>query len=48
MIHNLGSRNFVQVLENGIRKECDVELGIKTDTEVEIVKGLNVGDKIIK
>jgi multidrug efflux pump subunit AcrA (membrane-fusion protein) len=39
LIHNLGSRNFVQVLENGIRKECDVELGIKTDTEVEIVKG---------
>ena len=48
LIHNLGSRIFVQVLENGIRKECDVELGIKTDTEVEIVKGLNVGDKIIK
>lgn len=48
LIRNLGSRNFVQVLENGIRKECDVELGIKTDTEVEIVKGLAEGDKIIK
>ncbi|WP_082225121.1 efflux RND transporter periplasmic adaptor subunit [Pseudobacteroides cellulosolvens] len=48
LIHNLGSRNFVQVLANGIREECDVELGLETDTEVEIVKGLAEGDKIIK
>jgi len=48
LIHSLGSRNFVQVLANGIREECDVELGLKTDTEVEIVKGLAEGDKIIK
>lgn len=48
LIHNLGSRNFVQVVKNGIREECDVELGLDTDTEVEIVKGLAEGDKIIK
>lgn len=48
LINNLGSRNFVQVLVNDIREECDVELGLETDTEVEIVKGLVEGDKIIK
>jgi RND family efflux transporter MFP subunit len=40
-------RTFVYVLENGIKVERDVVTGITTNTDVEIVKGLNVGDKII-
>lgn len=40
-------RTFVYVLENGIKVERDVVAGITTQTDVEIVEGLNVGDKII-
>jgi multidrug efflux pump subunit AcrA (membrane-fusion protein) len=45
------SRSFgratVQVLDKGIKYERDVEIGIETPTEVEILKGINEGDKVI-
>ncbi|MGG4035998.1 HlyD family efflux transporter periplasmic adaptor subunit [Paenibacillus cisolokensis] len=40
-------RDYVQVLEGESRKEIDVEKGIVTDTEVEIRKGLDEGQKVI-
>lgn len=38
---------YVQVLEGESRKEIDVEKGIVTATEVEILKGLKEGQKVI-
>ena len=46
-INNFIGRKFVNVLVDGIREERDVELGIQTDTEVEIVKGLEAGELVI-
>lgn len=48
MVSSYGGRSYVQVLENGMKFERDVELGIQTPTEVEIKKGLNVGDKLVQ
>lgn len=47
LINTFSSRKFVNVLKNNIREERDVELGLQTETEVEVVKGLSVGEKII-
>lgn len=47
LIQSFSGRNYVYVLENGVKVERDVEVGIKTATEAEIVKGLNVGDQVI-
>lgn len=42
------SRNYVIVSEaNGSKAEVDVEIGEKTTTEVEIVKGLTEGQKVV-
>jgi RND family efflux transporter MFP subunit len=41
------NKKYVQVLEDGIKKEKYIETGLETDTEVEVVKGLNVGEQII-
>lgn len=40
-------RVAVQVLDGESRREVDVEKGLETDTEVEIVKGLEPGQQII-
>ncbi len=47
VINNFVGRKFVNVLVDGIREERDVELGVQTDTEAEIVKGLEVGELVI-
>lgn len=46
-VRNYMNRKYVQVLEAGIKKERDIEIGIETATQSEIVKGLEVGDLII-
>lgn len=48
VINNYNGRNYVQVLENGAKLERDVELGVQTATEVEIVKGLEEGEEVIQ
>jgi len=40
-------RDFVQVIEDGIKKDRSVELGLQTDTLVEVVKGLKEGDQVV-
>ncbi|WP_274652202.1 efflux RND transporter periplasmic adaptor subunit [Paenibacillus humicola] len=40
-------RTYVQVLDGERRKEVDVESGITTATDVEIVKGLDPGQQVI-
>ncbi|MEA4890913.1 MAG: efflux RND transporter periplasmic adaptor subunit [Clostridiaceae bacterium] len=46
-INMMSGRRYVNVLEDGVRVEKDVEVGLTTDTEAEIVKGLAVGDLVI-
>jgi len=41
------SRTYVQVLDGKSRREADVETGIRTATEVEIVRGLEAGQLVV-
>ena len=47
VIRSYRSRRYVQILDAGVKKERDVEVGIESDTEVEIVTGLRPGDTVI-
>ena len=47
VVKNFGSRWIVHVLKDGVRTERDVELGIQTNSEVEVVKGLQEGEQVI-
>ena len=40
-------QTYVQVLSDGVRKEYDVETGIETTTQVEILSGLGEGMQVI-
>ncbi|WP_223066396.1 efflux RND transporter periplasmic adaptor subunit [Paenibacillus caui] len=47
-LRSIGSRTYVQVVENdGSKREVDVEVGQQTSTDVEIVKGLTPGQKVV-
>jgi len=47
-LRSITGRNYVQVIDgNGTKREIDVELGMQTSTEVEIVKGLTPGQKVV-
>jgi UDP-3-O-[3-hydroxymyristoyl] glucosamine N-acyltransferase len=46
-INLMSGRRYVNVLEDGVRVEKDVEIGLMTDTEAEIIKGLDEGDLVI-
>ncbi len=42
-----GFVSIVFVVKNGLAKAVQVETGIQSDTHIEIVKGLSVGDEIV-
>jgi RND family efflux transporter MFP subunit len=46
-IRAFGGRRYVQITANGRKREIDIEIGIITQTETEIVKGLKEGDRVI-
>lgn len=47
-LRTITGRNYVQIVdENGNKREVDVEVGQQTSTEVEIVKGLTPGQKVV-
>lgn len=47
-VHSYSGRNYVEVqAKNGDKREVDVEVGQQTATEVEIVKGLTPGQKVV-
>lgn len=48
VVQKYSGRSYVYILEEGIRKERLVETGIQSSTEVEILKGLELGEKVIK
>lgn len=46
-LRTIGSRTYVQVIENDSKREVDVEVGQQTPTQVEILKGLEPGQKVV-
>lgn len=46
-LRTIGSRTYVQVAEADGKREVDVEVGQQTATEIEIVKGLTPGQKVV-
>jgi RND family efflux transporter MFP subunit len=40
-------RTYVRVLDGDLRREVDVRVGIRTDTQAEILEGLTEGQKVI-
>lgn len=46
-IHEYDNQIYVEKLENGMRVEKYVKVGVKTEDEVEIIEGLNEGEEII-
>ncbi len=46
-INSFWGRKFVNLLVDGVKIERDVETGIETSTEVEVVKGLAAGELVI-
>jgi RND family efflux transporter MFP subunit len=40
-------RYYVQILDETTKRELDIEIGLVTATEVEVLKGLSEGDKVI-
>ncbi|NOV03375.1 efflux RND transporter periplasmic adaptor subunit [Paenibacillus planticolens] len=47
-LRSYSGRNYVQVVDSqGNKKEVDVEIGQQTSTDVEIVKGLTAGQKVV-
>ena len=46
-IHDFQDKKYVKVLRDGIISEQYIEVGIESDTDSEVVKGLEKGDKIL-
>lgn len=46
-VSSYGGESYVLVLEEGVKKERPVEVGIKTNSTVEIVDGLEAGEEVI-
>ncbi len=47
VVQTYSGQNVVSVLENGVKVEKIVELGVQGNIDVEIVKGLEVGELVI-
>jgi len=46
-LRQIGSRTYVQVVDEQGKREVDVEIGQQTSTSVEILKGLTPGQKVV-
>ncbi|WP_334071863.1 MULTISPECIES: efflux RND transporter periplasmic adaptor subunit [Paenibacillus] len=47
-LRSIGSRTYVQVIEkDGTKREADVQVGMQTPTDYEILKGLTPGQKVV-
>jgi membrane fusion protein (multidrug efflux system) len=43
-----GSKKFIyKIIENNIIKKTEIEIGVRDKGNLEVLSGLNVGDKII-
>ncbi|MCK4515550.1 MAG: hypothetical protein KAU31_09850 [Spirochaetaceae bacterium] len=46
-VQRYATRRYVNVLVNGVRVERDVEVGLETATQIEIIAGLAEGDEVV-
>lgn len=46
-LRSIGSRTYVQVIDAEGKREVDVEVGQQTATQIEILKGLQPGQKVV-
>ena len=46
-VQRYSTRTYVDVVASGVRMERDVEVGLETETQVEIVSGLTEGEEVI-
>ncbi|MCJ7841300.1 efflux RND transporter periplasmic adaptor subunit [Lederbergia sp. NSJ-179] len=46
-LRSIAGRNYVQLIADNTKREVDIEVGIKSSTEVEVLKGLEEGDQVI-
>jgi len=46
-LRNIGSRTYVQVIDENGKREVDVEVGQQTATDIEILQGLKPGQKVV-
>ncbi|MDR0196808.1 MAG: hypothetical protein LBI36_01115 [Oscillospiraceae bacterium] len=47
LVKNLDGRTYVQIFEDGEKKDVDVVTGISNATEIEIVSGLKAGQQVV-
>ena len=47
LVHTADGTDFVQILENGEKRDVPVTMGISNATEAEILSGVNAGDSIV-
>lgn len=48
VVHGYEDRVFVTVLVNGLKEERDVELGVESAKEVEILRGVQEGELVVR
>lgn len=46
-VQTQGSNSFVRVLKNGHLEEVAVELGLSSDTQTEVISGLDEGEEVV-
>lgn len=46
-LRTIGSRTYVQVVDENGKREVDVEVGQQTPTQIEILQGLEPGQKVV-
>lgn len=46
-LRSIGARTYVQVVDENGKREVDVEVGQQTATDIEILKGLEPGQKVV-
>lgn len=46
-LRSIGSRTYVQVIDANGKREVDVEVGQQNSTQIEILKGLEPGQKVV-
>jgi multidrug efflux pump subunit AcrA (membrane-fusion protein) len=47
LVRSYLGRRYVQIIDDGVVSERDVQVGLETPTEVEIVRGLDVGQQVV-
>lgn len=46
MVRSYGTQKYVYILEEGLRKECNIKTGLETNDYIEVIEGLEEGDKL--